>query len=324
MDSPLVSILTPAYNSEGYIGNLLESILIQTYPNIEMIIVDDGSIDGTKEIIASYIPKFEMKGYTLHYYYQKNSGQSAAINFALKLFHGDLVAWPDSDDYYSSEYSIEKMVNTLMQSDENTGCVNSYSKLTNGIDIIGECCNSNDENHLFYDCAFVENGFGFNAIGYMAKADKLVEVLQGREIYSSKDAGQNWQLLLPLFYNYECKMLKEYLSYVYIHEDSHSRGQYRKKRVLLINACYQTLINVFEKMKMNENEKMELLDKIHQKYQKQIISQYWEEYNYNDLRIYYKQSSHKCFKTKLMYLATFIPSYVLKNIRIVKRHITMG
>lgn len=317
MDLPLVSILTPAYNSEGYISNLLESILNQTYPNVEMIIVDDGSTDGTKEVIVSYIPKFERRGYVLRYYYQENSGQSAAINFALKLFHGDLVAWPDSDDYYSSEYSIEKMVNALVQSDENTGCVFSYSKLTNGTEIIGERCYSNENNYIFYDCVNGENGFSFNPIGYMAKADKLVEVLQGREIYCSKNAGQNWQLLLPLFYNYKCKVLKEFLSVLYIHEDSHSHGQ----AGVLVNAYYQTLIRVLGKMKMSENEKSKVLDKIHKKYQIQIISQYLVEHKYDCLKVYYKQSSHKCFATRLMYLSTFMPSYILREILNIRRYI---
>ena len=75
----LVSVLTPCYNTGRYVHRLLDSVLTQTYPFIEMVIIDDGSTDDSSAVIQSYIPKFKAKGYELRYYYQKNSGQSVAI-----------------------------------------------------------------------------------------------------------------------------------------------------------------------------------------------------------------------------------------------------
>ena len=72
---PLVSIITPCYNGESYITCFLDSILYQTYPNIELWIVNDGSKDKTEEIILSYKSKFDDKGYKLNYIYQENAGQ---------------------------------------------------------------------------------------------------------------------------------------------------------------------------------------------------------------------------------------------------------
>ena len=58
MEKELVSILTPCYNGEKFISRLLDSILLQDYGNIEFIVVDDGSVDSSKEVIESYKKKF--------------------------------------------------------------------------------------------------------------------------------------------------------------------------------------------------------------------------------------------------------------------------
>lgn len=63
MQKGLVSIITPCYNTGGVIHRLLDSVLEQDYPSISMLVIDDGSADNSKEVILSYIPLFEKKGY---------------------------------------------------------------------------------------------------------------------------------------------------------------------------------------------------------------------------------------------------------------------
>ena len=58
----LVSVVTPVYNGEAHVSRLLDSVLAQTYPEIEMILADDGSTDGTVGRAAAHIPKYEAKG----------------------------------------------------------------------------------------------------------------------------------------------------------------------------------------------------------------------------------------------------------------------
>ena len=79
---PLVSIISPCYNGEKYLHRFLRSVLHQTYERIELILIDDGSEDGSRDIILSYQKQFEEKGYLFHYIYQKNSGQAAEIGRA--------------------------------------------------------------------------------------------------------------------------------------------------------------------------------------------------------------------------------------------------
>jgi glycosyltransferase involved in cell wall biosynthesis len=89
---PRVSVIVPAYNAEPYIRETLDSILAQTYPDVELIVVDDGSIDGTRECILSY-------GDRVKYVYEENSGGcSKPRNEGIKVASGELLVFIDADD----------------------------------------------------------------------------------------------------------------------------------------------------------------------------------------------------------------------------------
>ena len=92
MNNPLISVLMPVYNCEDYIGFSLNSIINQTYKNIEIIVVNDGSTDKTKEILESYNDK-RLKIYSL-----PNGGVAKALNFGLNHCKGEYIARMDSDD----------------------------------------------------------------------------------------------------------------------------------------------------------------------------------------------------------------------------------
>ncbi|HJD55965.1 MAG TPA: glycosyltransferase [Rickettsia endosymbiont of Pyrocoelia pectoralis] len=91
---PTVSVIIATYNRDKFIGEAVQSILNQTYKDFEIIIVDDGSNDSTKEIIAS------LKDPRINYYYQENKGRSKARNKALELARGKYITFLDSDDLY--------------------------------------------------------------------------------------------------------------------------------------------------------------------------------------------------------------------------------
>jgi len=86
---PLVSVVIPCYNSARFLGEAIESVLHQTYPRIEIILVDDGSTDETAQIARSY---------PVHYIYQKNRGISAARNSGIAHTQGKYVLFLDHDD----------------------------------------------------------------------------------------------------------------------------------------------------------------------------------------------------------------------------------
>lgn len=108
----LVSCTTPVYNREQYLGKMLESILNQTYPFIEMILVDDGSTDSTLEITESYKEDFAERGFGYQIIHTPHKNASAAINQGIKYLTGEFLIWPDSDDVLEPK-SVEVRVNFL-------------------------------------------------------------------------------------------------------------------------------------------------------------------------------------------------------------------
>lgn len=100
----LVTIIIPAYNHERYIGACIESAIAQTYSNLEILIIDDGSQDGTGAVARSFGDN------RIRYYHQKNKGAHAALNRGLTLARGDYVALLNSDDMFHPQ-KIETAMN---------------------------------------------------------------------------------------------------------------------------------------------------------------------------------------------------------------------
>ena len=91
---PRISIVTPSYNQGQFIEKTIRSVLLQGYPNIEYVIIDGGSKDGSVEIIKKYEP------WLSYWVSEKDGGQSEAINTGFAKTNGKILAWLNSDDYY--------------------------------------------------------------------------------------------------------------------------------------------------------------------------------------------------------------------------------
>ena len=100
-----VSVIIPAYNAESFITDAIESILAQTYQNVECIVVDDGSTDSTKSVVAQY-------GDRVIYIYQNNAERSVARNRGISASTGDYISFLDADDSIAPQ-KIEAQVQFL-------------------------------------------------------------------------------------------------------------------------------------------------------------------------------------------------------------------
>jgi glycosyltransferase involved in cell wall biosynthesis len=93
MSEPLVSVIIPVWNGERFLAEAVESVLNQTYPPHEVIVVDDGSTDGSAEVTKSF-------GALVRYYFQTQNGAAAARNQGVELAGGDFIAFLDADDIW--------------------------------------------------------------------------------------------------------------------------------------------------------------------------------------------------------------------------------
>ncbi|MBW4599323.1 MAG: glycosyltransferase family 2 protein [Calothrix sp. FI2-JRJ7] len=130
-DFSLVSVIIPAYNAEVFIGRTLESVISQTYKNLEIIVVDDGSQDGTASIVESFM-EIDSRIVLLK---QANAGVAAARNLAIAKSSGEFIAPIDADDIWYPE-KIEKQVQCLLASHPNVGLVYNWSVLIDEDDVI--------------------------------------------------------------------------------------------------------------------------------------------------------------------------------------------
>lgn len=102
----MVSIIVPVYNAEKYLAECIDSLLNQTYKDIEILLVDDGSTDGSGTICELYVNRDNR----IQYIHQKNSGVSVARNSALDLAQGEYLCFVDSDDIVDPNY-LQNLVN---------------------------------------------------------------------------------------------------------------------------------------------------------------------------------------------------------------------
>lgn len=240
---PLVSIITPCYNGEKFLDRYFESILAQTYDNLELIFVNDGSQDRTEEIALAYSEKLENKGIRYIYKKQQNAGQAAALNSGLKKFNGEYVTWPDSDDLMTPD-CIEKKVEFLENNPQFALCICKTKVVEeNAPDIEKEIYQRippmKDDN-FFEDLIFIRNVY-FTPGAYMVRSKQLLNVLPDREIYCGR-GGQNCQILLPLLYHYQCGYMQDVLNTYFVRNTSHSHSINDSGKMIEQINLYETIL----------------------------------------------------------------------------------
>lgn len=219
---PLVSVLMPAYNHERYIEQAVMSVINQTYQNIELIIIDDGSTDQTPRILQNLQ---KLYGFTL--LLNNNQGLIKSLNQLKKLAKGEYISLFSSDDYYHVT-KIEKLVNFL---NDNKQYAMVYSKII----LV---------NHANYPIKYIEEAYTFgnifrnllvgefsiNGIGCLLRKN-LFDEFEYQEGYMD-----DFPMWLKIAKKYEIGFVDEFLSYYRIH-NNHLSGNLIKMQ----EAEYQTI-----------------------------------------------------------------------------------
>lgn len=149
----LVSVIIPVYNVSEYLVECLESTILQTYRNLEIIIIDDGSEDGSLEICK----KYEKKDKRIKVYSKENGGVSSARNMGISLASGEYITFIDSDDFLDLCF-ISTLVNLIEDDEENDASAVTmyfwYSKeknirCENGFEGVHQCTKQEVLDHAF-------------------------------------------------------------------------------------------------------------------------------------------------------------------------------
>ena len=128
--NPKVSICVPTYNRKDYLRESLDSIFAQTYKNYEVVVVDDGSTDGTAEML-------EQSDYPLRYHRQKNSGDAAARNKLIKLAKGEFITFLDSDDLLMHD-AVDRMMKVMQAEGGDAIVYGSYLRIDQNGQVYGK------------------------------------------------------------------------------------------------------------------------------------------------------------------------------------------
>lgn len=252
---PLVSIVMCCYNGAHFIPRAFASVLNQTYNNIELIFVNDGSTDNTIEVAESYLSKFDNRGYSLKIISQENHGLGHACATGLQHIKGEFLSYLDVDDTIMATSIEEKAIFLINNTKYYVVRTNAYVVNSDNIDDTSRRLVNNpiekSSEYIFYDLLF---GRTNNFAGTY-----MIRTLPFREFYATKQApisryGQNLQLLLPLTYNTPCGFIDKPLFKYIKHPSSHSAATSLEKEIDLRNGYWDIRYKMLELMEINDKQ----------------------------------------------------------------------
>ena len=261
MNQPLVSVVIPNYNYANYLREAIESVLSQTYKNIEIFVVDDGSKDNSAEVLSEFGDKIQVV-------FQENSGVSAARNNGVRRSRGEFIAFLDADDVWLPN-KIEKQVEQFL-SDKTLGLVHVAVQ---EIDANGEnlktICNglAGDVSHeflLFERSVVLGGGSG------MMITRKAFEEVGGFDLRLSTSA--DWDLFYQISSRYRIGFVSEILLKYRIHDSNMHGNIPRMEREMLIG---------FEKAFSTEKH-LSIKKKAYGNLHKVLAGSYFRSGNYRD------------------------------------------
>ncbi len=207
IEMPLVSVIIPAYNAEVFIERTLDSVLNQTYRDIEVLVVDDGSQDRTTEIVKR-VAQSDCRVILLR---QSNAGVAAARNLAIQKSKGKYIAPIDADDIWYPQ-NIEKQVQCMSQAESSVGLVYSWSVDIDEKDSLTGAFRAAKLEGQVYPTLLCHNFLG-NASASMIRRTCLEKVGNYSCELKQQDAQgcEDWDLYLRIAEHYQFKVVPEFL-----------------------------------------------------------------------------------------------------------------
>ncbi len=311
-----VSILTPCYNGEKYIDRYVKSLLDQEYDNCQLVFMDDGSTDATKEKIIGYENELREKGIDLEYYYHDNAGLGATISEGIHYVNGDYLIWPDIDDVMprdSIRLKVKFLEDNMQYGLVRTNFLISQDEPSNVINSSGTSVYKNKTKTDLFDDYLISQNMWLQPGCYMVRMQDFDKANPDRYIYPTR-TGQDWQMLLPILYYFKCGYIDTPLYNYILRSDSMSRtasaslekedNQFAKYEELIIATVKHMEISGIE----------EYIKKVHTHYIQERITL---GYKYSDsafAKKYWNLLDKKDRSLKLWLKKSFADSRLLKRL----------
>ena len=234
---PLVTVIIPAYNHELYIEEAMQSVVNQTYKNIELIIINDGSTDGTEQVITEFINN--NPNYNIQFVSKSNEGICRTLNRGLELADGSYVALLASDDYWAPE-RIEKQV-SFMERNVNIGLVFSdhYFVRYNEVTDIKATDYKPQTRKSFKNCIQNENIYEKLLIENIIPALTVLirkECLDKLGGFDNNLSAEDYDMWLRIAKEYPIAFIDEPLAYYRVHDKNLSNNTLSIKTLITVRA----------------------------------------------------------------------------------------
>lgn len=202
----LVSVILPAFNAERFIRRAMESVLAQTYALLEVLVVDDGSTDGT----AAEVKRFIAEDGRVRLFSQANAGVAAARNLAIRQARGEFIAPIDADDIWFPR-KLEKQVQTLRAASDSVALVYTWSVLLDEEERLLDGCPVWDVEGDVFEALLYRNFIG-NASVPLIRRSALGDMSYDSRLRDQGAQGcEDWDLYLRIAEKHQFRAVREYL-----------------------------------------------------------------------------------------------------------------
>lgn len=252
-----ISVIVPVYNKEKYLAQCIESVLAQTYDNLELLLIDDGSTDTSGKICEEYA----VKDARVKVFHQENGGPTAAVMTGLREASGEYYTFIDSDDYVSEEM-LEEMTKCLIgRKGEIICCNHVLEKRTMTVPVAMPLPPG------VYEGAKLEDNLKYNLIGKeyriipMSRCMKLCEksVFEGNEKYydTSLRMGDDFNLIYPaLIKCTRVVVMEDAFFYHYRYVEDSIVHAYDPDNAKSVTNCYNAVLRIVRDYRVPFGETM--------------------------------------------------------------------
>lgn len=263
-----VSLIVPCYDVEMWLEDFVDSVIKQTYKDLEVILVNDGANLATTQMLRAAVPELERQGYLVKLIEQENKGLGGACDTGLKHFTGEFLMWPDPDDWLLPN-SVERRV-ALMRGNPEIGLLRTNAQLwiEAKATYAGHFMPVDEQPRLdtdLFNSLIVLQRF-HAPVCSMVRSSMFLRVHPNRSIWFGPKSSQNFQMLVPFVERFPVlEVPSEVLAGYRVRKDSRSRahGRSAEKLMARYDQLFELAWHTMPKLRTATPERLERMENFH-------------------------------------------------------------